>query len=146
MSTTPTAIQNLARQLLAGDPALVESSNDGDADRAVRACEKLRVPLTRLAGVMGFSSLLSRALALATRQAPSLKNLRVEADGSLVKVDEIRRELDAEEARRGSVVLVVELLRLLIMLIGEPLTLSLVREAWPDASLETTILRMEETP
>lgn len=143
MSTTPTAIQNLARQLLAGNPALVESSN-GDADQAVRACEKLRVPLTRLAGVMGFSSLLSRALALATRQAPTLKRLRVEADGSLVEVNEIRRELDAEEARHGSAVLVAELLRLLITLIGEPLTLSLVREAWPDASLDTTIPRTEE--
>ena len=74
MSTTPAAH--------------VESSND-DADQVVRACEKLRVPLTRLAGTTGFSSLLSRALALAMRQAPSLERLRVEADGSQV--------IDAEE-------------------------------------------------
>ena len=136
MSTTPPAIQNLARQLLAGELARVESSH-GDADQAVLACEKLRVPLTKLIGAAGFSSLLSRALALAKRQAPSLEGLRVGSDGLLTGFNEVRQDSGAAEAARDwGVVLVAELLGLLVTLIGQPLTLSLVREAWPDASLD----------
>ena len=146
MSTTAPAIQNLARRVVASELARVSSSH-GDPDRAVRACEKLRVPLTRLAGAAGFSSLLSRALVLAKRQAPSLEGLRVEADGSLAGFTEGQRDSGAAEAARyGGVVLVAELLGLLVTFIGQPLTLSLVREAWPDASVETITLSSEETP
>ena len=42
----------------------------------------------------------------------------------------------SREAGQGAEVLVAELLGLLVTLIGETLTLSLVREAWPDASIE----------
>jgi hypothetical protein len=145
MSTTAPAIRNLARRLLAGEPARVESSH-GDVHPVVRACERLRVPLTNLIGVAGFASLLSRALALAKRQAPSLEGLRVEADGLLAGSNEVPQDSDAlEGARHGGVVLVAELLGLLVTFIGEPLTLSLVREAWPDALVETTALSNEET-
>jgi hypothetical protein len=146
MSTTPPAIQSLARQLLAGDTARIESSNGG-VDQAMRACEKLRVPLTKLAGAAGFSSLLSRALALARRQSALLEGLRVEADGALAGLNGLGKDADnAEASRHAGVVLVTELLGLLVAFIGEPLTLSLVREAWPDASLETIRVRTEEKP
>ncbi|MDB5353630.1 MAG: hypothetical protein JWN24_83 [Phycisphaerales bacterium] len=146
MSTPPPTIQNLARHLLAGGPAHVESSN-GDVTQAARACEKLRAPLTKLAGTAGFSSLLSRALALARRQTPSLQGLRVEADGSLAGINDIQQDADpAEAARHGGVILVAELLNLLVTFIGEPLTLRLVREAWPDASMEVMTLNTEEKP
>ena len=144
MSAPPPAIQNLARQLV-GAPEGGESSQ-GDAGQAVRACEKLRAPLAKLIGAAGFASLLSRALALAKRQAPSLEGLRVEADGLLAGSNEVPQDSDAlEGARHGGVVLVAELLGLLVTFIGEPLTLSLVREAWPDALVETTALSNEET-
>lgn len=146
MSTTAPAIQNLARRLVASELARVSLSL-GDADQAVRACEKLRVPLTRLAGAAGFSSLLSRALVLAKRQAPSLEGLRVEADGSLGGFTEGQHDSGAAEAaRHGGVVLVAELLGLLVTFIGQPLTLSLVREAWPDVFVETITPSSEETP
>jgi len=146
MSTPPQAIQNLARQILAGEPARVESSNDG-TNQAVRASEKLRMPLTRLAGTAGFSSLLSRALVLARRQAPALERLRVEADGSLAGFDEVQQDsASAEAVRREELILVTELLSLLITFIGQPLTLRLVREAWPDASTKIMTLSTEETP
>ena len=150
MSTTPPAIQNLARQLLAGEPASVESSH-GDADQAVRACEKLRAPLTKLIGAAGFASLLSRALALARRQAPALKGLRVGADGLLTGFNEVQQDSGAAEAaadagRHWGAVLVAELLGLLVTFIGEPLTMSLVREAWSDASIESMTLSSEENP
>lgn len=146
MSTTPPAIQNLARHLLAGEPARVESANGG-LDQAVSACEKLRVPLTNLVGRVGFSSLMSRALTLAKRQCPSLAGLQVEPNGSLAGFDELPRESESAEAvRHGGVLVVAELLGLLVMFIGLPLTLSLVREAWPEMSLEALTRLTEEIP
>jgi hypothetical protein len=50
---------------------------------AFRVCEKLRRPLTTLAGAIGFQSLMLRALTLAKRGAPSLSAVEVTADGSL---------------------------------------------------------------
>ena len=143
MSKTSPAIQRLARYLLGGELSCIQSSNGGPG-QAVRACEKLRVPLTKFAGAAGFSSLLSRALTLARRQAPSLERLRVDADGSLAGFSEIQH--DAEAAREGGVVLVAEFLGLLVTFIGERLTLSLVREAWPDAPVEIMTLNAEEKP
>ena len=144
MSTTPPAIQDLARGLLAREPEGGEPSH-GDMGRAVRACEKLRVPLTKLIGVAGFASLLSRAMALAKRQAPSLEGLRVEADGSLAGFNEVQQDSGAAEAaRHAGVVLVAELLGLLVTFIGQPLTLTVVREAWPDATVETMIPSTEK--
>jgi hypothetical protein len=145
MSTIPPAIQNLARQLVAGAPEGGEPSQ-GDVERAVQACDKLRMTLTKLIGAAGFSSLLSRALALATRQAPSLVGLRVEADGSLTGFNEVQQDSNAAEAgRQGGVVLVAELLGLLVTFIGQPMTLSLVRKAWPDESVEIMTLSTEVT-
>jgi hypothetical protein len=145
MSTTPPAIQKLARQLLAAKPA--SGGPSGDAAQIVRTCEKLRAPLAKFAGAAGFASLLSRALALAKRQAPSLEGLWVLADGTLMGFKEIPQDLpDAEATRQGGVILVTELLGLLVIFIGEPLTLSLVREAWPHASIETLTPKIEEKP
>jgi len=137
MSTTSPAMLSLARRLLAGEPAGVESSR-GQADQAVRACEKMRVPLTKLIGAAGFASLMSRALALAKRQAPSLEGLRVEADGTLSGLNDPQPDSGAPDAAQHTgPILLAELLGLLVTFIGQPLTLGLLREAWPDASLET---------
>jgi hypothetical protein len=145
MSTTPPTFQNLARQLLAGAPA--GSGSSGDADRIARTCEKMRVSLTKFAGAPSYSSLLFRALAMAKRQAPALEGLWVESNGTLAGFQEIQQDLAAAEAtRQAGVVLVTELLGLLVMFVGEPLTLSLVRQAWPYASMENPTLRTEEKP
>jgi hypothetical protein len=51
-----------------------------------------------------------------------------------------------DAARLAGEVLVAELLGLLVTFIGEGLTLSLVREAWPGVSIEISPLRTEEPP
>lgn len=146
MGTTPAAIQNLARQLLALDQARA-GTVQGDLDPAARACEKLRLPLAKLAGAAGFASLLSRALALAKRQAPALDGLKVEPDGSLTGIEQLSRDpIASEAAQRAGTVLVGELLGLLVTFIGASLTLRLVREAWPDISMEAVTLRIEDQP
>ncbi len=138
---TPAAIENLARHLLARELA---SSSDVDADHVLRACDKLRGPLTKLTGVAGFASLLSRAVTLAKRKVPALERLRVGADGTLGGCNEIQGDLDsADAARHGGMVLLAEMLGLLTTLIGDPLTLSLVGEAWPEVFTKTANRKKE---
>ena len=143
MSTVFPALHDLARRILAIEAARARShaepGNEAGAqvDEAVRACEKLQVPLARLAGPAGFSSLLSRALALAKREVPSLQAVQVRPDGSLAGFDQIKDDQDAAALEKGRVALVAHLLGLLATFIGESLTLRLALDAWPDASLET---------
>lgn len=118
MSTASPAARALAERLVA-----LESDREADraATPAACACEKLRPPLSRLAGAEGFRSLLARALAMAKAEYPSLGAATVLADGSLEGPDE-----------EGGVAVVAHLLGLLMTFIGEPLTLQLVRDVWPD--------------
>jgi hypothetical protein len=75
-------------------------------------------------------------VALAVRKDPSLAPLRVQIGGLLTGVDEVRRGLNGSHvAHHGGAIVLVELLGLLVSFIGESLTLTLVREAWPNASI-----------
>ncbi len=140
MSTASPEIQDLARRLLAFEAAH-DNSSDARVDVAVLVIEELRVRLIRLAGVDGFRSLLSRALTLAKAEVPSLNMVHVRADGSLEGFDGIE---GSHEAAAAGIVLVAHLLELLVTFIGAPLTLSLVRDKWPDASMDGADLRTEE--
>lgn len=135
MNTVSPAIEELARRLLA-----IESSHGQPpgalADRAARVCERLRGPLSKLAGPVSYRSLLSRALALAKVGAPSLATMRVGADGCLERSGEVRPDEHAGDAERAPLLLVAQLLGLLVTFIGEPLTQTLVRDAWPDEGPE----------
>lgn len=130
MSTASPGTRDLARRLLALEAARDEPPVAGGGE-AVRVCETLRVPLARLAGVAGFRSLLSRAVAVAKAEVPALDAVRVGPDGSLEGFDGVGR---AEHAAAG-VAVVSQLLGLLVTFIGEPLTLRLVRDAWPNTSV-----------
>jgi hypothetical protein len=103
---------------------------------AFRVCEKLRQPLSRLAGVAGFRSLLSRALALANDEVRWMKAIHVRADGSLEGLDEAQAQLSETEIADGEIVLIAQLIGLLATFIGEELTLRLVQESWPDAAFD----------
>ena len=103
---------------------------------AFRVCEKLRQPLSRLAGMAGFRSLLSRALALANDEARWLKAIDVKADGSLGGLDEAQARLLEGEIAEGEIILIAQLIGLLVTFIGEELTLRLVQQTWPDAAFD----------
>jgi hypothetical protein len=128
-STTP-KLKEFARQLLDHDAALGKPAHAKDS-QAFRVCEKLRQPLSRLTGVGGYRSLLSRALALAGAKVPWLRALHIKADGSLEGLEKLEMELDAREAAEGEVTLVSALLELLVTFIGSALTLQLLHEIWP---------------
>jgi hypothetical protein len=124
--------REIAERLFA-DEAAAATSSDANLPAAFRVCEKLRRPLTTLAGAAGFHSLLLRALTLAKREAPSLGALQVNAAGSLEGIEPNLYNQDAE----GGALLVAHLIGLLFTFIGEPLTLRLMHDVWPHASFNT---------
>ncbi len=127
-------MRDLARRLLAVE-AVDQNATDVHVHEAVRVCEKLRVSLVRLCGSDGFASLLRRTLALARAEVPALERVTVKPDCSMEGLE----ELAADRASGGvdaPVAITAHLLELLVTFIGEPLTLRLVRDAWPDASLD----------
>ena len=131
------AVRNLARRLTAFEAECDPS--DGPVGAALRACEKLRVPLVKLLGVNGFRSLMSRALVRAKAEVPSLETVQLRPDGSLEGLGGTGRTHDAG----AEVEILAQLLQMLVIFINEPLTLHLVRDAWPDAPLDESDLRGE---
>jgi hypothetical protein len=126
--------RDLARRLLAVEAASKIAPN-AHMHEAVRVCEKLRISLTRFAGSDGFTSLLRRALTLARADDPLVETVEVKPDGSLEGLE----ALPVDETNGGpeaAVAITAHLLGLLVTFIGEPLTLRLVRDAWPDGSLD----------
>ena len=59
MDTPSPSVRDLARRLVAAEAA-IQSAAEPHVQPAVRVCEKLRVSLTRFAGVDGFAVLLRR--------------------------------------------------------------------------------------
>ena len=117
--------RHLAQRLLTYEAVAGKNSEPAES-AAFRVCERLRRPLITLAGVAGFRSLLSRALTLARAEAPSLNAVQVAADGSLQGLEELRSQVDADQAREAGIILITQLLGLLVRVVGEATTLQLV--------------------
>jgi hypothetical protein len=124
-------VRKLARSLLALEAAATTPAGP-DMPAAFRVCEKLGRTLGRLAGVAGFRSLLSRALALAAQEVSWLQALRVGEDGSLEGLVEAEAELSLSEVERGERVLVAQLITLFFSFLGEALTMRLLQEWWAE--------------
>ena len=130
--TAPTSSMiDFARRLLASG----QNPSEPHVHGVVVAIENLRILLTRLAGTDGFVSLLRRALALARTGEPSLRSVQVGPDGRLLGFEQVAidsRTAGADEA----LAIVAQLFTLMSCFIGEPLTRSLLREAWPNVPLD----------
>jgi hypothetical protein len=135
-------MRELAQRLLT-----YEAFGDNTSERAdsatLRVYEKLRHGLGEFSGVAGFQSLASRALASARTDAPSLNAVRVSPDGTLEGLDRIELEKDIDKVRagefpagEGGIILIARLLGLLLIFLGEGLTLRLLRNAWPGAAFD----------
>ena len=131
MDLPSTSIRDLARRLLVAS----QTASGAHVDATVQVSQKLRISLTKFAGAAGFTSLLRRALALAGKEVPALQSATIGADGQLEKFELVGVETGVTGAE-ASIAITSHLLGLLVTFIGEPLTLRLVREAWPDASLD----------
>ena len=125
-------MRDLAHRLLTYEAGATTTSEPMESP-TLRVYEKLRQSLGESVGVAGFQSLASRALTLAKPEAPSLGAARVSSDGSLQGLGEIETQIDIDKDRagEGEIILIARLLGLLRIFLGEALTLSLLRNAWP---------------
>ena len=134
--------RELARRLLIYESEAGRRS-DPVASPTLRVYEKLRESLGAFAGIAGFRSLASRALALARTEVPSLSAVQVSADGALQGLSEIEQQFDIDKVEAGEfpagvggIILISRLLGLLLIFLGEALTLSILRNAWPGATFD----------
>ena len=136
MNTLP-EMRDLAQRLLSYEASAGSTSASAET-ATLRVYQKLRHSLGELAGSAGFQALASRALTLARSEVPSLSAVHVGADGNLEGMSSIEPSISAEMDRvhEGGIILISRLLGLLFIFLGEALTLSLLRDAWPDAALD----------
>ena len=122
-------MRDLARQLLNLE-AESQPASESQVPAAVRVCDKLRISLTRFVGTAGIASLMRRSVALARAEVPSLQKIIVNPDGTLDGLEEL--VIDANhEGSDAALAITRHLLTLLATFVGEPMTLRMVREAWP---------------
>ena len=140
--TTPLEMLDLAHRLLACEAAKGDTFKSGDT-ATVRVYEKLRLSLSSFAGAAGFQSLASRALVLAKSEVPALSSAQVATNGSLQGLGRLEAQIVLDKDRPGKnpaddgeIILIARLLGLLLTLLGEALTLSLLRNAWPGADFD----------
>ena len=131
------SLRALAQRLLALEAA-ANSAAQPPVHEAVRVFDKLRVSLTRFAGADGFTSLLRRSLTMARGDVPALRDVQIGQDGSLQGLETIAALPEAGEAEmvRAAIAVAAHLLGLLVTFVGEPMTLRLLRDAWPEATFE----------
>ena len=135
--TAAPEMRDLAHRLLTYEAGAGKASEPMESP-ALRVYEKLRRSLGEFVGVAGFHSLASRALALAKPEAPSLSAAQVSGDGALQGLGEIESQIDMDKdpAGEGGIILIARLLGLLRIFLGEALTLSLLRNAWPGEAFD----------
>ena len=141
MTTSPKT-RDLARCLLNYEVVSAKSSESMES-AALSVYEKLRQSLSAFAGVAAFETLAFRALTQAKSEAPGLWAVQVAEGGSLQGLGEfelqngINKDLANEfPVGEGGIILIARLLGLLLIFLGEALTLSLLRNAWPGAALD----------
>lgn len=114
---------------------VIESKSSASKPLAVfTVLEKLRPCLAQVVGDLGFTAVLSRALAIANTEVAWMRAVHVKPDGSLGGLDELETKVDPKEIAEGRVVLLAEFVGLLVVLIGERLVLQLVHQAMPKIS------------
>ena len=140
--TAPPKMRDLAQRLLDYEAFSGKTSEPAES-ATLRVYEKLRQELGEFAGVAGFQSLASRALALAKTEAPSLSAVRISADGAIQGLGEIEHQFDIDKIRagefpagEGGIILIARLLGLLHLLLGEALTLRLLRAKWQGGAFD----------
>jgi hypothetical protein len=119
----PPMISDWARKLIA-------SEVDADSPSAtLRVYEKLRRQFCAPVGSDAFQALVSRALSLAKSQFPGLSPVSVSANGGLRGLGEVETQLSIVEGGEVGIILIAQMLRLFITLLGEAATVRLIEDA-----------------
>jgi hypothetical protein len=142
--TTSSKTRALAHRLLAYE-AIADKNSEPVESATLRVYEKLHQSFCALAGVAAFQSIAFRALTQAKAEAPGLWEAQIAADGSLEGLGEFEPQPDAFEPQLGSgkqqvgdggVILIDHILGLLLMFLGQAITINLLRNTWPGASFD----------
>ncbi|MGZ5546084.1 MAG: hypothetical protein ACXWIU_15570 [Limisphaerales bacterium] len=135
MSKPTPFMRLLAESVIASEKLAQNKVRRPKGPIVVDVCGKLRPILGMLIGIGGYRVLLSRSLALATAEAPSLKAVGVSEDGALI-LNSDGAATDQRKLDEAGAVLIAHLLGLLDAFIGEDLTVQFIREAWPRLSFQ----------
>ncbi len=140
--TAAPRMRDLAHRLLTYEAGAGETSEPMEF-ATLRVYEKLRQSLSAFAGVAAFESLAFRALTQAKSEAPGLWAVQVAEDGSLQSLGEFDPQVGIDKNQTGEdgVILLARLLNLLLIFLGETLTLRLVRDVWPEAAFDDRNLK-----
>jgi hypothetical protein len=137
--TTASKTRDLAHRLLAYE-AVAGDASEPAGSATVRVYGKLRQNLCTFVGITGFQLLAIHALAQARTEDPGFSEARVTEDGTLEGLGKIEHQTDFDKGAGGDrageagIILIARLLGLLHILLGEALTLSLLRVTWPGAA------------
>ena len=128
------ALQQLALKVLAQHSGSAASA-EAVAAAARRAYDDLARASAPLIGQVGVDALTGRALHLAQRKYPWLVQTREakQADGPFAQVIVGLERQDPAVATEAAGAVFATLTGLLVAFIGEPLTVGLMRKAWPEA-------------
>jgi len=140
-------MRDLAQRLLAYEADADKSSRPMESV-TLRTYEKLRQCLVAFAGEAGFQSIAARALMIAQVEVPSLCAVQVTANGTLQRLDDVEPQTKIDKDQSGyqksgedppseeGTILIACVLGLLLIFLGEALTLSLLRNEWPDTTFD----------
>lgn len=117
----------ICAELLVAHETTRSGSSRSTPAAAFAVIEKLSPHFGPLMGSTGFRALIARALVLANAEVAWLCDLRVAVDGSFEGLDKLEARLNPEEIATAGIVLLARLLGVLVTLIGENLTLQLLR-------------------
>jgi hypothetical protein len=136
MTATP-GMRDLAHRLLTYETGAGKNSEPIESP-TLRVYEKLRTSLSLFAGVAAFESLAFRALTQAKSESPDLWAVQVAVGGSIQGLGEFAPQIEMDKhltaefpSDDAGIILIARLLGLLRIFLGEALTLSLLRNAWP---------------
>ena len=137
-----TALGSPALRQLALRALAQRKGSTADAGALAAAAQRAYEDLTRvsapLIGDVGVNALTGRTLYLAQRQYPWLVQTREpeEWDGPFEQIVFCLERQDPAVATEAAGAVLATLAGLLVTFIGEPLTVQLLRKAWPDAFFE----------
>jgi hypothetical protein len=139
-----TALGNAALRQVAQNVLAHHAGPDASVEALAAAVHRAYADLGRvtapLIGEAGVDALIGRALHLTQREYPWLAHTRepADAEGPLAQVVSRLGRQDSAAATEAAGALVATFAGLLVTFIGEPLTLRLLRKAWPDAVSDAT--------
>lgn len=99
----------------------------------VQVCNKLRLQLSEVFGVIGFRTLLHRSLAITRTETKCFENVSLDPTGVLLGLTEVDSHEQRALTKDAGVLLITNLLMLLEIFIGEGLAHTLLEESWPAA-------------